>query len=218
MFRKSESVQGLARASALLVLGVVLPGIHTASAQGQDPFLAQLMYVPYNFPPFGWAQCDGQLLPISQNTALFSLLGVNYGGNGTTNFNLPDMRGRLPVSYGQGPGLSNYNIGQSGGSTTVTLLTQNLPSHNHGLSNIKTGQVSANSAAASSAVPAAHALANTGRNFAYNAASPDVALGGSVTLSGTSGATGSGTPVSIMPPYLTLNCIIALQGVFPPRQ
>ncbi|MDB5975503.1 MAG: phage Tail Collar domain protein [Nevskia sp.] len=216
MFRKS--VQGLARAFTLLALGFFLPGIHTASAQGQDPFVAQLMYVPYTFAPLGWAQCDGQSVQITSNTALFSLLGTNFGGNGQTNFNLPDMRGRFPVSYGQGPGLSDYAVGDTGGNTTVTLLTQNLPSHSHGLSTVKTGQVSANSAAASSAVPAAHVLANTGRNFAYNAASPDVTLGGTVTLSGNTGASGSGTPVSIMPPYLTLNCIIALQGVFPPRQ
>jgi microcystin-dependent protein len=86
-----------------------------------DPFVSQIQIFPYNFPPLGWAFCDGALLPISQNTALFSLIGTFYGGNGTSNFALPDLRGRVPVSFGQGPGLSNYNVGQTGGTESTTI-------------------------------------------------------------------------------------------------
>src|SRR5215475_4971153 len=98
-----------------------------------EPFLGQIMLVPYNFAPRGWAFCNGQLLSISQNTALFSLLGTTYGGNGQTTFALPDLRGRVPLSSGQGPGLSNYNLGQSGGQETVTLTGNQMPAHQHAI-------------------------------------------------------------------------------------
>ena len=98
-----------------------------------DPFVAEIRIFPFNFPPKGWAWCDGQLLPLSQNTALFSLLGTTYGGNGKSNFALPDLQGRAPMHPGQGPGLSLHDLGESGGSETVTLLESEIPFHSHGL-------------------------------------------------------------------------------------
>lgn len=98
-----------------------------------EPFLGQIMLVPYNFAPRGWAFCNGQILPIAQNTALFSLLGTTFGGNGQTTFALPDLRGRVPLSSGQGPGLGNYDLGEIGGLESVTLTTNQMPAHSHGL-------------------------------------------------------------------------------------
>src|ERR1700675_1508862 len=98
-----------------------------------DPFVAEIRVFPFNFAPQGWAFCNGQLLPISQNTALFSLLGTTYGGNGTTNFALPDLRGSAPMHPDQGPGLSLHFLGETGGSETVTLINSEMPGHNHNL-------------------------------------------------------------------------------------
>jgi len=98
-----------------------------------DPFVAEIRIFPFNFAPKGWAWCDGQLLPLSQNTALFSLLGTTYGGNGKSNFALPDLQGRAPMHPGQGPGLSLHDLGETGGSETVSLLESEIPSHSHGL-------------------------------------------------------------------------------------
>src|SRR5512145_2980495 len=98
-----------------------------------DPFVAEIRIFPFNFAPNGWAWCDGQLLPLSQNTALFSLLGTTYGGNGKSNFALPDLQGRAPMHPGQGPGLSLHDLGETGGSDTVTLLESEVPSHSHAL-------------------------------------------------------------------------------------
>src|SRR5690348_3899987 len=98
-----------------------------------DPFVAEIRIFPFNFAPKGWAFCDGQLLPLSQNTALFSLLGTTYGGDGKSNFALPDLQGNAPLDAGQGPGLSLYDLGQSGGSETVSLLTSEMPAHAHQL-------------------------------------------------------------------------------------
>src|SRR5688500_9084861 len=100
-----------------------------------DPFVAEIRIFPFNFAPRGWAWCDGQLLPLSQNTALFSLLGTTYGGNGSSNFALPDLQGRAPMHPGQGAGLSLHDLGESGGSETVTLLESEIPAHTHGLLN-----------------------------------------------------------------------------------
>src|SRR6478672_10756894 len=98
-----------------------------------DPFVAEIRIFPFNFAPKGWAFCDGQLLPLSQNTALFSLLGTTYGGNGKSNFALPDLQGRAPMHPGQGPGLSLHDLGETGGSDTVSLLESEIPSHTHTL-------------------------------------------------------------------------------------
>ena len=113
-----------------------------------EPFLGQIMLVGFNFAPVGWALCNGQILSITQNTALFSLLGTTYGGNGTTTFALPDLRGRAAVGFGQGPGLSNYDLGQSTGTETVTLTVGQMPAHNHMVAaNAANGNVSSPSGA-----------------------------------------------------------------------
>ena len=166
-----------------------------------DPFVAEIRIFTGNFAPTGWAFCDGQLLPISQNTALFSLLGTMYGGNGTTNFALPDLRGRHPMGVGQGPGLSDRAQGEVVGSETVTLLTSEIPAHTH--------PVVASSAGATSESPAGASFAEgDADNYASGAASVDMA---------STAATGGSSPHNNLQPYLACNFIIALQGVFPPR-
>lgn len=171
-----------------------------------DPFVAEIRIYPFNFAPRGWAFCNGQLLPISQNTALFSLLGTTYGGNGQSTFALPDLQGCAPMHPGQGPGLSLHDLGETGGSETVTLLESEIPAHAHTLQ--------ANSNTASLNAPGAdRALARSSGGFAYqqSPASP-------VNLSPqTLTPAGGNLPHNNLMPYLTLNFCIALQGVFPPR-
>jgi microcystin-dependent protein len=164
------------------------------------PFLGEIRIFPYNFAPRGWAFCNGQILSISQNTALFSLLGTTYGGNGQTTFALPDLRGRVPNSSGQGPGLSSYTLGQVGGTETVTLTQSEMPSHNHG--------VNSTNADATSARPGGNFPAAGG---GYNSASSN-------TMAPTMiGNAGGSQPHSNVQPYLTLNYCIALTGIYPSR-
>jgi microcystin-dependent protein len=172
-----------------------------------DPFVAEIRMVPFNFAPRGWALCDGQLLPLSQNTALFSLLGTQYGGNGQTNFALPDLRGCSPMHHGQGPGLSLRFIGERGGSATVTLLASEMPQHNHAVAaRSVNGTVNDPSGAV-------WAKARVGRaNENRYAATPDTTMAPNAF-----GPSGSNAPHNNQQPYLTLNFIIALQGVYPPR-
>jgi microcystin-dependent protein len=171
-----------------------------------DPFVAEIRIFPFNFAPRGWAFCDGQLLPLSQNTALFSLLGTTYGGNGKSNFALPDVQGRAPMHPGQGPGLSLHDLGETGGSETVTLLESEIPSHSHGLL--------AAPAPGNSRSPAGNVLARSTGGNAY------LAPAGAplVTMSAVSLAPAGGDqPHNNLMPYLTFSFCIALQGVFPPR-
>lgn len=168
-----------------------------------DPFIAEIKMVGFNFAPRGWATCDGQLVPISQNTALFSLLGTNYGGNGQSTFGLPNLGGRVPIAAGQGPGLSSYVQGQTGGSDTTTLLSNQIPGHAHAL------QASARPAESTS--PAAQALARSASN-AYTSAAAATALDPASIASA-----GGNQAHTNLQPYLVLNFVIALQGVFPPR-
>jgi microcystin-dependent protein len=176
-----------------------------------NQFIGQLMLVGFNFAPAGWAQCQGQLLPISSNTALFSLLGTNYGGNGTSNFALPNLQGRCAIGAGQGVGLSQYDIGQAGGSATITLSTSNVPSHTHTVK-------ATDSRAANVSTPAGNFfskvdLTAVGNIYDGSPAAPFATMSPS-TLSP---STGGNLPHNNMMPYLALNWIIALQGVFPPR-
>jgi len=176
-----------------------------------EPFLGQITLFPFNFAPKGWAFCQGQLMPIQQNTALFSLLGTFYGGNGTTTFGLPDLRGRVPVSQGQAPGLSNYAIGSFQGAETVTLLASQVPPHSHPFPAFA---VQATTNAPNGALPAeGH---STGRGApAVNTYAP---LTTAVPLaSGQVALAGNGQPHNNLQPYLTLNWCIALQGIFPSR-
>jgi len=118
---------------AIIALQGVYPSRDATSSRGSEPFLGEICWIGFNFAPRGWALCDGQLLSISQNDALFSLLGTTYGGDGRTTFGLPDLRGRSPIHVGQGPGLSNYQWGQKGGVETVTLTINQMPSHTHAI-------------------------------------------------------------------------------------
>jgi microcystin-dependent protein len=169
-----------------------------------DPFVAEIRIFPFNFAPRGWAFCDGQLLPISQNTALFSLLGTTYGGNGTSNFALPDLQTRAPMHPGQGPGLSLHDLGETGGSETVSLLESEIPSHSHALKASASDGVDNN--------PQNELLAKGIGIGQYAAAGSLTALADAALA-----PAGGDQPHNNMMPYLTLSFCIALQGVFPPR-
>jgi len=169
-----------------------------------DPFVAEIRIFPFNFAPKGWAFCDGQIIPISQNTALFSLLGTTYGGDGKSNFALPNMQGNAPMHPRQGPGLSLHDLGETGGSETVTLLESEIPSHNHG--------VIASQTDGTDQQPGQELFAS-GIGLAM------FALPGAMTALSNAAVTPAGgdQPHNNLQPYLTLNFCIALQGVFPPR-
>lgn len=170
-----------------------------------DPFVAEIRIFPFNFAPKGWAWCDGQLLPLSQNTALFSLLGTTYGGNGKSNFALPDLQGRAPMHPDQGPGLSLHDLGETGGSETVTLLESEIPLHSHQLraNVLDIADTNVISGEASLALSTSGTLYQDTPNA--NAALESLA------------PAGGDQPHNNMMPYLTFYFCIALQGVFPPR-
>jgi microcystin-dependent protein len=172
-----------------------------------DPFVAEIRIFPFNFAPKGWAFCDGQILPLSQNTALFSLLGTTYGGDGKSNFALPDMQGNVPMHPGQGPGLSLHDLGETGGSDTVSLLESEIPSHSHSLM--------ASAQPATRTGPANNALARVS-----GGPTPYLPPAGATPVSMSDNAiapAGGDQPHNNLQPYLTLNFCIALQGVYPPR-
>lgn len=172
-----------------------------------DPFVAEIRIFPFNFPPKGWAFCQGQLLPISQNTALFALIGTFYGGDGKSTFALPDLEGSVPLGQGQGQGLSDRFLGEMSGSETVTLLVSEIPAHSHGL-------MSDNEDEADLDQPGPdRTLARSKAGFAYNPTTTPLTTLAFQALP----PAGGGLPHNNMMPYLTLNFCIALQGVFPPR-
>ena len=173
-----------------------------------DPFVAEIRIFAGNFAPSGWALCNGQLIPISQNTALFSLLGTTYGGDGRTNFALPNLQGSAPLNAGQGPGLSLRDLGESGGEQSVTLLETEMPAHSH--------TVQCSSGPSNSASPANQNFGSGGGRGRPPAYSPSSASNVSMSPLAVS-ITGGSLPHNNMPPYLCLTFIIALQGVFPPR-
>ena len=167
-----------------------------------DPFVAEIRIFPFNFAPKGWAWCDGQLMPLSQNTALFSLLGTTYGGNGKSNFALPDLQGRSPMHPGQGPGLSLHDLGETGGSETVTLLESEIPAHSHQMNGLN-----------DSGLQSTPGGAMMGRvNIYRTTPAAVVAMSSNAVL-----PMGGDAPHNNMQPYLTFYFCIALQGVFPPR-
>ena len=188
-----------------------------------EPFLGMIITVPYNFAPQGWAFCNGQILSISQNTALFALLGTTYGGDGVTTFALPDLRGRVPVSSGQAPGLSNYDIGEIGGTENITLTINQMPAHNHLITlNNLTATANARNSAGNSQTPAGNvpAVEAAGVTETYSNAPANTTMApGAVTVTGTATASvaGNNLPVQILSPFLTVNYCIALQGIFPSR-
>jgi microcystin-dependent protein len=171
-----------------------------------DPFVAEIRIFPFNFAPKGWAWCNGQLLPISQNTALFSLLGTTYGGDGKSTFALPDLEGSAPMHPGQGPGLSLHDLGEQSGTEIVTLLESEMPAHNHsmGAQTIPLGGV-ADPTNATLSRPASGNLYTTTLNPQVQMAPQSLA------------PTGGSLPHNNMQPYLTFYFNIALQGVFPAR-
>lgn len=173
-----------------------------------DPFVAEIRIFPFNFAPRGWAWCDGQLLPLSQNTALFSLLGTTYGGNGKSNFALPDLQGRAPMHPGQGPGLSLHDLGETGGSETVSLLESEIPSHSHApvaslaaTDEEGTRNPLGNYTGVTPPAQAFYGPANSLTFMSPNALAP----------------AGGDAPHNNLQPYLTFYFCIALQGIFPPR-
>ncbi|TFB75339.1 phage tail protein [Cryobacterium glaciale] len=173
-----------------------------------DPFVGEIRIVPFNFAPKNWALCNGQLLPLSQNIALFSLLGTTYGGNGSSTFALPDLQGSIPMHQAQGPGLSWRQLGEKAGDDSVTLTEAQMPAHTH------TIQATAAAGTVNSPSNAIWAEPRYGRSTekAYAASA-------GVTMSPAALSTaGSSQPHNNLPPYLVVNFIIALQGIFPPRQ
>jgi microcystin-dependent protein len=174
-----------------------------------QPYVGEIIIGAFNFAPTNFAMCNGQLLPISQYTALFSILGTYYGGNGQTNFGLPNLQGRMAVGAGQGPGLSNYQIGQMGGVENVTLLTSEMPAHTH--------LIQANSGDGTQSSPNNNFFAGAGADrdlFSYNAANSGSTVNmnpNAVSVNGASQAHNN------MMPYLALNYCIALAGIFPAR-
>lgn len=166
-----------------------------------QPFIGEIVMFAGNFAPRGWSFCSGQTLSIAQNTALFSILGTTYGGNGQTTFALPDLRSRVPIHPGQGPGLSSYSLGQQGGSENVTLTVPQMPAHNHTLN--------ANNGASNDTIPT-NAFFSEGGLYTTNAANVQM-------NPATIGLTGGSQPHPNIQPYLAINFIIALQGIFPSR-
>jgi microcystin-dependent protein len=175
-----------------------------------DQFVAEIRIFPFNFAPTGWAFCDGQVMPISQNTALFSLLGTNYGGDGISNFALPNLQGSAAMFYEQGPGLSNHNIGEAAGEQAVTLTNSTTPAHQHAV------QVFVGRGGTNSTVPAANTvLAPSQGGTEYDATVPaPAAVMDPNTIAGSNEA---GLPHNNLMPTLVFNFCIALQGIFPPR-
>ena len=171
-----------------------------------QPYIGSIIIFAGNFEINGWAFCDGRLLSIAQNSALFAILGTTYGGNGTSTFALPDLRGRVPLDWGQGPGLSPYALGEVGGVENVALNSNNLPVHTH--------TVHASSAAAGRGTAPTSGLLATPANSAeiYNTGTPNVTMSPAMI-----GPAGGNIPVAVLQPFLALNYIIALVGIFPSR-
>lgn len=189
-----------------------------------EPYIGAIKIFGFGFPPRGYALCNGALLSINQNTALFSLLGTTYGGNGVQTFGLPDLRGRVANGQGQGPGLQSYVMGQVAGAESITLTQQQMPQHTHMF--VNTSTLNAVQAKATDQIPAAGSQlarpslengTDTPRIYVpAGAAGDSVPLGG-VNVAGTNSVVGGSQPFSNLQPYLTLNFSIALQGIFPSR-
>jgi microcystin-dependent protein len=173
-----------------------------------DQFVGEIRIVPFNFAPVGWALCDGQLLAISQNTALFSLLGTYYGGDGRSTFALPNLQGSAPMNQGNGAGLTPRILGEVDGETAVTLLVSAMPSHTH---------TAKNAAASNAGTPGPTVTFGGGGRGKAPAYAPASTQNAAQLMQRAVSLTGGNQPHNNMPPYLTLNFVIALQGIFPPR-
>jgi microcystin-dependent protein len=178
-----------------------------------EPFLGQIVLYACNFAPRGYALCAGQLLSIAQNTALFSLIGTYYGGNGTTTFALPDLQGRVPISSGQGIGLSDYALGEQGGVDVVTIDNSTLASHNHSFNaSLNTATVTASSGNTLGKAQSGNPIHGLTKGLMYSPNAPQTQMSPQALT-----PVGSGGPHNNLQPYLTLNYCIALQGIYPPR-
>lgn len=236
--KKTSGVFAITTAIAFLT---AIPDTATA---GQDPFIGEINYVAFNYAPVGWQLCNGQTMSISQNNALFALLGTAYGGDGQTTFKLPDMRGKVPIHQGQSTSGTNYQMGQTSGMENATLTINNMPAHNHpatatsaSTSAVNPGATVTSTLKAVNADPnastaqgnslangarAANVYSTTAPSVSMNAASVETSLSGVGITTTTStnvsvGAAGGSQPFSIMQPYTVVNCIIATQGIFPSR-
>lgn len=175
-----------------------------------EPFVGEIKMFGGNFAPYQYALCNGQIMPIQQNQALFTILGTSFGGNGQTNFALPDLRGRAPMHTGQSPGANNINLGESGGTPSTTMSVNQMPNHSHPIM-VSTGGASADKGS-SALMLAQSATSDLTPVNIYGAASTNVALAAQ-----SCGAVGGNLPFSIQSPYLGINMIIALYGIFPSR-
>jgi microcystin-dependent protein len=189
----------------ILLVGVSFLGLASsprASAQASQPYVGEVVIVAFNFAPQNWASCNGQLLSIAENDALFALIGTTYGGDGVSTFALPDLRGRVPIHQGQGPGLNNYILGQTGGQETVTLSINQMPAHEH--------TISGQSALGATSIPTGSVWASQSKLNVYSSANPDTPMNpASVSTAGGNQAHDNRSP------FLTLNYIISLFGIFP---
>jgi microcystin-dependent protein len=189
------------RFPVLVLLGLALAPAPTHASS--DPFLGELMMTGHNFCPQGWAQAAGQILPIAQNQALFALLGTTFGGNGQTTFALPDLRGRVPMGAGQGPGLTNRTLGEQGGTETVTLAPSQMPVHVHA--------AGASSGLGNTTNPTDALPATKARTLLYRTGSAATTTMAPEAIQ----PAGGGQPHANLPPFLTMTWCIALQGIFP---
>jgi microcystin-dependent protein len=203
--RKHKSVSFIASAAAT-ALAVVMSC--SSPAQASDPFLGQIETFGFNFAPRGWLLCDGQLLSISQNTALFSLMGTTFGGDGRTTFGIPDLRGRVAKHVGTGPGLTPVTWGQRGGAEYTVITVNNMPAHNH------LATLHATSTDGNQTEPDGHILAGDPREDQYSNATPDVTMN---AVAVTTDNAGAGQQVAIRNPYIGIYHCIATVGIFPSR-
>ena len=200
----------------VMTLFVLAPLFGPAASSAQiDPLIGEIVMFAGNFAPRGWAFCEGQLLPISQNTALFSILGTTYGGDGVTTFALPDLRGRVPIQPGNGPGLSSYQLGQKGGNESSQLSISQIPAHTHNVA--VTVNVPANSTEGNSASPVANYIAKSGDGRPDFASETDKSSLATPEVGVTQSSVGGNQSHSNVQPYTAINYIIALQGIYPSR-
>jgi len=188
-----------------------------------QPYVGEIILVAFDFAPAGWAFCNGQLMSISENETLFALIGTTYGGDGQSTFGLPDLRGRIPIGVGQGPGLQNYFLGEMAGVETVTLTAQQLAGHNHAIdTNALTGTMKCKSGPAigNQRSPGTNLYAPeaAGATMPYSSAAPDATMNADpVAISGNTAPAGGSQPHDNQQPFLALNFCISLFGVFPPQ-
>lgn len=214
--KKSTFKKGFLNLSLSLIL--LFAGFTTSLAQ--DGFIGEIRLFAGNFEPRGWAFCNGQILSIAQNTALFSILGTTYGGNGQTTFALPDLRGRTPIGPGQGPGLASRTLGEAAGQESHFITVAELPVHSHPFSGtLKSTSEAGNTSNPTGAYPAKAEVVlsrtDTKENNTYKNTNNSTMAADVVT--GTVGNSGSGQPINNMQPYLSINYIICLEGIFPSR-